>query len=182
MDTLVNSLLGRPTSFSRSASSGTNSPKPYRPASTILDASFELSNLIEEFAALARNDLSACLPGSEEMLQRLRTRMNAFPANYRSIKVTNLTTLQPDGLASMIGNVHLACIYYFAVMLIARPYFMASMMTRMRQTGLDSTSAKVPVYSDEMAEACIDAAVFMATMAKGALDAGILLANMVILK
>jgi len=179
MDTLVNTLLGRPTSFAQSTSPPTSN---HQDASTILDASFELSTMIEEFTSQGRTDLSASLPASEEMLQRIRRRMNTFPNSYRSIKVTDLATLQPDGLAGMIGNVHLACIYYFAVMLIARPYFMASMVTRMKAAGTGTMRTKQVTEFNQMAEACIDAAVFMATMAKGALNAGILLANMVILK
>ena len=185
MDTLVNTLLGRPTSFPPPVSSlNSGGEHDTRDVATILDASFELSTMIEAFTAHAKSDANGGLSAAGVMLQRIRKRMNSFPTGYRSIKVSDLATLRPDELAGMIGNVHLACIYYHAVMLICRPYFMASLVARMRTEDVRNltSKSKLPSEADRMAEACIDAAIFMATMAKGALNAGILLANMVVLK
>lgn len=182
-DILVNTILGRPTSFSppHSSTDEKSSTKPNEPT-TILDATYQLSMMIEEFTAPTKGDPSSNLGIAEKKLQRIRTRMNSFPNKYRSIKVSDLTSVQPDELAGMIGNVHLACVYYFAVILISRPYLMTSIVTRMRSESSAQAPPKVAAESSQMAEACVDAAIFLATMAKGALNAGILLSNMCILK
>ena len=165
MDTLVNTLLGRPTSFSPSLSlTDMNAESDQQDVASILDASFELSTMIEAFVAQTTKDINSGISTAEFMLQRIRRCMNTFPTGYRSIKVSDLASLQPDELAGMLGNVHLACIYYHAVMLICRPYFMASLVTRMKADHSRNTSAKVPTESDRMAEACIDAAIFEISM------------------
>lgn len=149
---------------------------------TLLDASSQLCALLEQSLAPTNPGDLAEVSRVDSTLQEIRRRMNTLPRKFRTVKVSDVESLQPDELARIIGNIHIAAIYYFSVILITRPYLISTIISKLAagQTG-NSTSNESTSYP-QMAEACIDAAMFLASMSLNAQKSGLLLANMCILK
>jgi hypothetical protein len=92
----------------------------------------------------------------------------------------------------MIGNMHVACSYYFGVMLVTRPFLLhhlkvtPSEQTTTARTRIHSLqSATVPSDGPEIAElakGCENAAVFMLEACHNILQAGLILSNMCLLQ
>lgn len=185
MDTLVNSLLGRPTSFGSVPTSRDSNPQEQSslaPVNTLLDASSQLCALLEQSLVSSKPDDIAEVDRVDTTLQEIRRRMNTLPRQFRIIKVSDLESLQPDELARTIGNIHIAAIYYFSVILVTRPYLISTIVSKLASGQIGNSGSNGARSYPRMAEACIDAAMFLASMSLSAQKSGLLLANMCILK
>lgn len=185
MDILVNSILGRPTSFGTiptSRDSKTREKSSLAPVSTLLDASSQLCTLLEQSLLSSKPDVLAEVDRVDHTLQEIRQRMNTLPRQFRIIKVSDLESLQPDELARTIGNIHIAATYYFSVILVTRPYLISTIITKLANEQTGNLGTNVTRSYPQMAEACIDAAMFLASISLNAQKSGLLLANMCILK
>lgn len=90
-----------------------------------------------------------------------------------------------------IGNIHVACTYYFGVILVTRQFLIQHIMPQLRLAV--STEEPWPGHgrsplstdgdeTEDLARLCTDAATYMAQMCSEAADSGYLLRNMCILK
>ncbi|KAI3557300.1 hypothetical protein CABS03_11885 [Colletotrichum abscissum] len=87
-----------------------------------------------------------------------------------------------------IGNIHVACTYYFGIILTTREFLIHHIMPRInKDTSLmddhdDEGGGEDEKSVAELSDACVDAAVFMAEMCADALDSRTIMGNMCILK
>ena len=72
-----------------------------------------------------------------------------------------------------ISNIHVSCLYYFAVTLVTRPFLISTLTT---QSSAESAS------HPQLALACLDSAVYLIQTCAHAHRIGILLGNMCIMK
>jgi hypothetical protein len=96
------------------------------------------------------------------------------------------TGLGPNDREAMIGNVHVACTYYFGVILVTRQFLVQHIVPQLRGNGRDQAvhqgNHEDPARAMQLSSVCIDAATYMAQMCCDAAEAGILWGNMCILK
>ncbi|KAH6672650.1 putative fungal-specific transcription factor [Plectosphaerella plurivora] len=178
LDKLTNSILGRP-----SATAGVHS---------------ELDDVLDELSAASSDRRTDCLIAAhnvvsiindiitklydwkvftvgavEERLRDLETWKRQLPESLKAPPAGNGTEQQSRPMApGVVGNLHVSCLYYFAVTLATRPILMSALATRPSQG--DSRS--------NMAAACLDAAMYLVQICVEARDAGVLHGNMCILK
>ncbi|KXH33283.1 hypothetical protein CSIM01_03197 [Colletotrichum simmondsii] len=87
-----------------------------------------------------------------------------------------------------IGNIHVACTYYFGIILTTREFLIHHIMPRInKDTSLmddhdDEGGGEDEKSVAELSDACVDAALFMAEMCADALDSRTIMGNMCILK
>ncbi|KAK7438504.1 hypothetical protein Landi51_11588 [Colletotrichum acutatum] len=87
-----------------------------------------------------------------------------------------------------IGNIHVACTYYFGIILTTREFLIHHIMPKINKDtslvdGHDDEGGEEDEKSvAELSDACVDAAVFMAEMCADALDSRTIMGNMCILK
>lgn len=91
-----------------------------------------------------------------------------------------------------LGNLHVACSYYFAVVLVTRPFLVCHCLSKQSQreaafrseSGNDPSSATATVNADiaMLAKSCEDAAVFMASACHDALEEETMLDNMCLIQ
>jgi hypothetical protein len=125
---------------------------------------------------------------AENFLQMLREWSQALPVGLRQRPAKDQSSIKPTYREVSIGNIHVACTYYFGVILTTRHFLIQHttplLRGRPQQPGYrgrgfrSEESDKVA----EMAHVCIDAAIFMAQMCSQAAESGVLLGNMCILK
>jgi len=184
------SILGRPYSTGairtdhialNSADISTSSPRELT-----LNASFRVCTIIADITRRLDDDGSIGLSIAEEFLKRLQEWSVSLPDDMRQFKKPvdqPLTLLEQE---QMIGNIHVSCVYYFAVMLATRPFLISHLMHQLTGNAGDGSiaTATLEMQGDvvDVAQACIDSAILMANMCYEAVQSGILLKQMCIMK
>lgn len=153
-----------------------------------LSSTYEASTVLESIVHKAAQDSNMDANTAENFLQMLREWSQALPPVLRQKPRKESIPPGPTYREASIGNIHVACTYYFGVILTTRHFLIQHTMPLLRkppQYGESGDKAQASRQSGkvaEMAHVCIDAAVYMAQMCSEAADAGVLLGNMCILK
>lgn len=192
-DVICNSILGRSSSTPvlRSghtsyvtSSSQISQEVTYR--ALALGASYEVSAILDAAVSQsAQGGLDA--DAAEGFVLSLRRCSRTFPSILRQHHHTNG---KPDMRHTTIGNVHVASVYYFSVILVTRQFLIQHVVPQLsghgdsgpRQNSCSTTNAVDTAKITHLAEACIEAATFMAQMCHQVLKNSLLVGNMCILK
>lgn len=229
LDLVCSSILGRPGStlslraddvYASDLAGGRGDAEATpRHRALALSATYEASMVLESIVHQAARDgehnssVNMAPATAENFLQMLREWSQALPSALRRGPPREERARGDGGMdepnrrdrEACVGNIHVACTYYFGVILTTRHFLIQHTMPLLRrkpahqQSGASTPSvasgggwdgkqghATTPSSSSakvsEMAHVCIDAAVYMAQMCAEASDGGILLGNMCILK
>lgn len=151
-----------------------------------LNASFGACSLIAEIMQTLDADNTMTLRSAEQYLKRLRDWSSSLPKDVKQFSRVFDAHLTVADQERVIGNIHVACIYYFAVMLITRPFLISHLMENLpggvAETPDDDSPGKNPADVENMAEACVDSAMYMAQICYEALQSGLLMNAMCIVK
>lgn len=190
LDVLVSSILGRPlsTPATRINSISFNSLHIHTGTQRdlALNASFGACSLIAEVIQTLEADTAMDLKSAEQYLKRLREWSSSLPEDIKLFSRVNDMPLTATDQERVIGNIHVACVYYFVVMLVTRPFLISHLMATLPGSTVEtpetpaSTNEQVEVVN--MAEACLDSAVYMAQICHEALQSGLLLNAMSLIK
>jgi hypothetical protein len=185
----VSSLLGRPSATGAArvpakgqSQSDSNTISPSSPPSSV-DATYRLLvmlDLIEE--SIYRQHVTS-VSSANHLLETLKTWSNEVQRE----PLMHVSASESDQ-HTVLGNMHVSCSYYYAVILITRPYFMHHLMIDLiTQSKLKTDGLSEPIELDsgptdpgisELAQTCEDAAIFMLSGCNEILQAGMLLHNM----
>ncbi|KAL7934758.1 hypothetical protein V8C35DRAFT_321916 [Trichoderma chlorosporum] len=193
LDLICNSLLGRP--------SGTQDIQPDTQEvkgnnellshdSMALDAMFESCSIVELIAQKITRDGSLDIDAAEEFLQKLRGWADTLPPALRQLLTRdNSSCVEGNHQQAAIGNIHVACNYYFGVMLATRQFLITEAITWLQQKqatkGEQAQSIAISpsnVKAKELSSVCADAAVYLVQMCHEAGASDFLLGNMCILQ
>jgi hypothetical protein len=155
-----------------------------------LEAMFESCSIVEVIAQKITQDGALDTATTEGFLQRLRDWAQALSPNLRQlITRDNSGCLEENDQQVSIGNIHVACSYYFGVMLVTRQFLITEAITwlQQRQTNRSDPvqSSAFPPSSEkirQLARVCTDAAAYLVQMCHEAGGSDFLLGNMCILQ
>ncbi|KAH0842483.1 putative Fungal specific transcription factor [Fonsecaea pedrosoi] len=190
LDVMYCSILGRPysTGAIRTDRVALNNMdiRTSSPREVTLNASFRVCTIIADITQRLDCDGSISLGAAQEFLKRLQEWSLSLPDDMRQFKKPIAQPLTLPEQEQMIGNIHVSCVYYFAVMLVTRPFLISHLMHQM--TGIAGEGSDTMAISGtqadvvDVAQACIDAAMLMANVCYEALQSNILLKQMCIMK
>lgn len=188
IDLLASSILGRPAATA--ALMPENRSELCRPpnvtAEAGLVASYQLSLILEEIISRLYSEKAASTDTADFLLEKLNRWSEQLPDSLR----TPSDSENPDAVQQrVVGNMHVACFYHFAVILVTRPFLISALSVRLAraQQGISGNGAAVsdaqedPAHS-RLAAACIDSAVYMLQTCAEVHESGLLHRNMGILK
>jgi hypothetical protein len=184
LDLIVTSLLGRSGGPSAMTPLDTELDKGEQTTRRrTLDATYRVCAIIDdlqqEFAKGGINDLQS----AEDYLQRLRSWSQSVPPELRQFNSTNAVNTDSE---HVVGAVHISCNYYFAVILVTRPFLISHLMSKLRGSGTATPRAAAQSSDSDkvakLANACLNSAIFMAQTGFQAMESGYLLGNMCLLK
>ncbi|KAJ9606220.1 hypothetical protein H2200_009181 [Cladophialophora chaetospira] len=188
MDVIYCSILGRPYSTVAIRSdlpATTTSPVPdVTNRDAALKASFEVCSIIAEITPKLATDTSIASSMAEGFLKRLHDWSATLPVNMRHFSRSNDEPVTLEEQERTVGNIHVSCLYYFAVMLVTRPFLITHLMAHLSSaasTGAVEDPSSMAEVAD-LAQACIDSAMLMANMCYEGLQSSILLKQMCVLK
>lgn len=188
LDLLVSSILGRPSAISPLLNGDrnealwieTNQPE------TGLVASFHLSLILDEIVTRLYGERAASAETADVLLGKLNNWSETLPQSLRtsSLEHENENIVRNHTL----GNMHVACSYHFAVILVTRPFLISALSVRLARlhhslsTGEPGEAPEEDPAHSRLAAACIDSAVYMLQTCIEVHDSGLMLRNMCILK
>ncbi|KAF6837664.1 hypothetical protein CMUS01_04934 [Colletotrichum musicola] len=129
------------------------------------------------------------IPNAESFLEDIRDWSSSLPATLRrGLQRTTTGIPESSDRETTIGNIHVACSYYFAVITTTREFLIQHIMPQVegKAEHADFSWSQYAGHDNEkvaeLSGVCVDAAAFMAEMCSEALDSGIIMGNMCILK
>ncbi|KAH7037412.1 uncharacterized protein B0I36DRAFT_313999 [Microdochium trichocladiopsis] len=187
LDILMSFILGRPQSLPPTRSETSRSSTPAAEGGggqgTFL-AIVRGCTLIENIVHTLRSSNMLHVPTAESLLEQLRLWTQSLPEAVRQFTFTASaysstgSSLESADRQALVGNVHVSCVYYFAVILITRPFLIADHMPRLRaraaQHGGDGAGPASVVATPtphskardvkvaKLAQVCVSSAMFMA--------------------
>ncbi|KAG9520784.1 hypothetical protein KCV07_g4155, partial [Aureobasidium melanogenum] len=186
LDLLVTSILGRLSSSPTSQLDFlTSSPAESSIESLAFEAVHDECAMIGDMVNNLTQNGDLDVTSAESFLQRLSEWNRGLPPQLRRFEC-NDSALSPQDRELAIGRIHVACVYYFAVMLATRPFLIRHSMAKLhKKTGLQNSKGDTETTGSQearLAEVCVDSAIFMGKMTHEALRADLLLCNMCMLK
>lgn len=213
LDLQCNALLGRPSSTTHNEYDQlpTNREEDNALAdhqTLALDANFVLCSTIEAISqTLTKTDSALDDSTAESYLKMLQDWSRGLPEELRTPIRKDSREGAPDSKhrEQTIGNLHVACGYYYTVMLVTRPFLVATIVPRLQKLRDErSSSAKGSLSpqlvrssptpdpprergdgrkkSQQFSETCTGAATLLVQMCHDAASLGILFDNMCILQ
>ncbi|PYH92670.1 Zn(II)2Cys6 transcription factor [Aspergillus ellipticus CBS 707.79] len=190
LDLLVSSILGRPTATAALRSEMRDSSIPYpQPESHLsmsLVASYKISGILDEIIARMYSKEGASAEAAESLLKRLKRWSDDLPEPLVEPPSTDFD--EPAARRHIIGNLHIACTYHFAVISVTRPFLISALGVRLARLHngsagrvSDESLQDEPAHSN-LATACTDSALYMIQTCSEVHRTGLLLGNMCIMK
>ena len=117
---------------------------------------------------------------AESLVLALQQRSRNFPLVLRNANDDKSTKSRN----TVIGSIHVSGVYYFSVILVTRQFLIRHVVPQLSHLSTSSHHHDLPEKAkvDQLADACIEAATFMANMCYQVMRSGHLLGNMCILK
>jgi hypothetical protein len=185
LDLIVTSILGRAGGPSLLDISDVepHNKDPISPRHRTLEATYRVCSIIDDLQQdFAKGGISD-FKSAEDYLQRLRNWSQGVPPELRQFTSANAINTDSE---HVIGAVHISCNYYFAVILVTRPFLISHLMKKLRGSGTDTPHPATTTTDEDkitkLANACLDSAIFMSQTGYQAMESGYLLGNMCLLK
>ncbi|KAJ5102415.1 hypothetical protein NUU61_004637 [Penicillium alfredii] len=172
------SILGRPSATASLLPENREGPgrMAIEPPDVGLVASYHLSLILDEIICRLYSEKAASPEMADFLLSRLNRWSERLPDTLRSssLETENRAVVQEH----TIGNMHVACSYHFAVILVTRPFLISTLSVRLAQlhqtlaASEPSEAPKEDPAHSRLAAACIDSAVYIAFVFAAALVLG----------
>lgn len=149
------------------------------------DATYGIWSIIDHVVQKFYQENSCDLSSATSSLSTVRSWSENLDPTLKTHNTTEAAPLRNKEMA--IGNLHLACSYYYAVMLATRKYLVSHLASKleaskpMPETDVAEPNAQ-PSEMAKMAQACIDSAILTLQTCREVCNAGMLLNNMCLLK
>ncbi|KAH6973438.1 fungal-specific transcription factor domain-containing protein [Ilyonectria sp. MPI-CAGE-AT-0026] len=194
LDLMVCSILGRPPAVAITDPSDqevvARLDVPLDTCSVAFEAAFRAAKIIGEILNKMYREKAAGTLDAHHFLKRLTDWRLSLPAELRrtvDIPIQPLSEKSDREIA--IASMNMACFYYYAVMLVSRPFLVSNSNSELRnQSGspvLGKSSANDGLQStglDQLSRVCVDSAVYMIEAVYNTSQTGALLSNTCFIK
>lgn len=184
IDLLASSILGRPAATAALLPENRNEfSRMSKSASEIgVAASYQLSLILAEIISSLYSEKAASTDTADVLLEKLNRWSEQLPISLRTPSESEDPDVRQERI---LGNMHVACFYHFAVILVTRPFLISTLSVRLarihQNMSTNGDSREDPTHS-RLAAACIDSAVYMLQTCLEVHQSGLLHRNMGILK
>lgn len=190
LDLLVSSILGRPPATAslrpESGASITEALQHNDLAEEGLAALYNLAQILDETITRLYSEKAASAQVAESILEKLKRWSDGLPVSLLAPPGTEQECLAAQD--RVIGSLHIACSYHFAVIVVTRPFLVSALGVRLARVHdnlaerhLGNVLSENPVHS-RLALACTDSALYMLQTCLEIYRSHLLLGNMCILK
>ncbi|KAL4891501.1 hypothetical protein BDV59DRAFT_203410 [Aspergillus ambiguus] len=187
LDLMSSSILGRPPATANIRSEYNAKALDLEEPSPVeerLVASYRMSQILDEIIVRLYGETAASTDTAESLLAKLNEWSDTLPGSVLTSPASEveLLTAQPH----IIGSLHVACSYHFAVIIVSRPFLISSLGVRLARLcnspGDDDEFLQEDAAHNKLASACTDSALYMMQTCMEVHHSGLLLGNMCIMK
>jgi hypothetical protein len=165
LDTLSSSLLGRPCSAPR-ATRHSLMDLPIDPSQPQFNAILREGAILDDVCIALNGPKLIDAPAAEALLARLRSWSQDLPPDLRKFTCHETFALSQSDARLIFGNVHVSSVYYFAVILVTRPFLVRHLMTGIRRrAGLTKRTPAEPA-DETLAQVCMASAIYMGQLCR----------------
>lgn len=184
LDTIVSSVLGRPSSLPALelgyTASNTDFSTSVEHCKAALEASYGASTYLNSLIQQNPSRKTASADNIEQLLRNLKTWSESLHGSLRQLD----SPIADRKL--LIGNTHVGCIYYFTVMLATRPFLISHNIAQLQRSKPSTSNAAQPPVDGErvsrLAQVCLDAAITLANLTHRVQSQNGFLNNMCLIK
>ncbi|KAK1671850.1 hypothetical protein BDP55DRAFT_559584 [Colletotrichum godetiae] len=188
-DVVCSSILGRPTSVAPCRLRRSVKLHEDRHRNLSVDAACSIAAILNRIVDTLTEESELGMVHAQQFLDEIRRWSKDLPIALRQRpKRGTAHSRHSQNREIAIGNIHVACTYYFGIILTTREFLIAHIMPQinndmpvMNHHGVEGEAEDEKSVA-ELSDACVDAAVFMAEMCADALDSRTIMGNMCILK
>ncbi|KAF3009225.1 hypothetical protein E8E14_008584 [Neopestalotiopsis sp. 37M] len=152
LDLVCSSILGRPGSTlslrADDVYASDLSPESTGHRAVALSATYEASTVLESIVHKAAQDSNIDAGTAENFLQMLKEWSGALPPILRQRRRSDSIQLDPSYRESSIGNIHVACTYYFGVILTTRHFLIQHTMPLLRKPPMQGGTGDKSSFRD----------------------------------
>lgn len=168
LDVLAGFIIGRPQHIPE-----VWYPNPVDGSRAAFAAVLDGCQLVENTVRKLRSGNVLHVPTAETLLKDLRGWIQSLPDAVRSFSYSPGTEISAEMRRNLIGNIHISCVYYFAVMLVTRPFLIAYLVSRLRGRAPDhlivdpeeATDVRIKNHEvSKLAQVCVGSVVYLAEM------------------
>ncbi|RFU30467.1 hypothetical protein B7463_g5879, partial [Scytalidium lignicola] len=193
IDILTSFILGRPKSLPTVKHNINQIEMASEDSQSAFSAILNGCSLLEDIVNKLSKGNMLHVPTAEGLLEQLRNCSRALPQTLRQFTFASddRASLDPANRQLLSGNMHVSCVYYFAVILITRPFLIAYLMSRLRGRAPDQLISNPDEASDvniknnkvsKLAQVCVSSAIYMADMCQKAKASNFTFGNLCLLK
>lgn len=165
LDTLSSSLLGRPCSAPR-ATRHSLKDLPFNPSQPQFNAVLRAAAILDDVCIALNGPKVIDAPAAETLLARLRSWSQDLPPDLRKFTCHDSFALSQSDARLIFGNVHVSSVYYFAVILVTRPFLVRHLVSGIRQrAGLPTRTPAEPADAT-LAQVCMASAIYMGQLCR----------------
>lgn len=188
LDLMSSSILGRPPATANIRSEYNERlwemEEPPGAMEERLLASYRMSQILDEIIVRLYGETAASADTAESLLAKLNEWSNSLPKSVLSSPSAD--TEPHTAQAHIVGSLHIACSYHFAVIIVSRPFLISSLGVRLARMcnspGENESLLQEDAAHVKLANACTDSALYMMQTCMEVYHSGLLLGNMCILK
>ncbi|QIW96071.1 hypothetical protein AMS68_001589 [Peltaster fructicola] len=175
LDLLVAAILGRSPATADYSRSNWRVDKSPTHRQLCLNASYGVWSIVDQIVQKLYRKSKTDANIVKDFLDRLSRWSAELPPPLKSDPPQGLSEIEQRGY--VIGNVHVSCAYYYAVVIATRQYLIAVL-----HRALSGAQATNTTETTQLANACVESALLMLQTCREVREAGILLDNMCLLK
>jgi len=165
LDVLSSSLLGRPCTAPR-ATRHDIMALPLNPSQPQFNATLIAASILDDICLSLNGPEMIDAQTTHKLLARLRTWSQSLPLELRNVKCRNTTSLSQSEALLIFGNVHVSSVYYFATILVTRPFLVRHLMSGIRLRAGQTTRVPSESADRALAQVCTASAVYMGQLCR----------------
>ncbi|RFU76340.1 hypothetical protein TARUN_5907 [Trichoderma arundinaceum] len=185
LNIVVCSLFGRPSGLppiETGHNEDGDSPALNSTSDPSAHAIFEVSLILEQISQKICRQERMNISTAEAFLQQLRQWSRSLPSELRHFSRREGSCAVFADRRVLIGNMHVSCFYYFAVISITRPFFIQHLISHLRSNRNTGIEKPQETKVAALAQACISSAIYVVELCAKASESNLLLANMCLLQ
>lgn len=166
LDVLTSSILGRPCTVPRATRHDLNY-LPLDATQPSFNACLKGAALLDDICRILSRGVIIDVPTAEDLLEKLRLWSQGLPPSLRQFSPTETYSFDSADRKAFLEKIHVSSLYYFAVILVTRPFLIQHLMYKLRQKPTDehSTLSDPKTLADPkiagLAQVCMSSAAYV---------------------
>lgn len=162
---LTSSILGRPCTVPRATRHDLHSLS-LDPNTPEFNAVLKGAALLDDICRILSSGIMIDVPTAEGLLTKLRQWSQKLSPCLRQFSCTDGFSMSSVDRQTFLGRIHVSSVYYFAVMLVTRPFLIRHLMSKIRRRSGHEAGVNLHPNEAGLAQVCMSSAAYMGDLCR----------------